>query len=428
MGFAARCLADSRDAKHTAASQQRIAKMRERKTAGGGEALAQEEKAQERRAPASRKKRLTGWEKVQLGLALLTLCCALVANPPVLRFLGVLASPCLGTCSVDVAAQADSLCPAEDPARVVYVRVPKTGSSTLMTYARQMHQTKGGFGLSEVREWEDAVPTLGVKPGQAADKRRRFTYFMEVANAVMYPTYEGYNRTWLNGHVFHFDWSQAMNLPEMNYVKYVPEWVWRFLHKSKPTLEELRAIREVSVMRKPQERLKSMYYYDRHGARNRIWRESFVAARGNVTLSECLVDPECVEVNELRRWCSLQTEFLCGFGEDCTRPLTAKAVAAAKVNIESSFVLVGTTERMRDTLALLEKRLPTYFQDATKLPDIVKLSYKHTHRDGEDAPFAAQAQAVLDDLCALDNELYDFVAKRLDQQLADCGVAPPSIG
>ena len=59
------------------------------------------------------------------------------------------------------------------------------------------------------------------------------------------------------------------------------------------------------------------------------------------TLQACLLDPACVEANELERWCSAQTETLCGTDEACYRPLQPAALERAKANLRREFALVG---------------------------------------------------------------------------------------
>ena len=81
-----------------------------------------------------------------------------------------------------------------------------------------------------------------------------------------------------------------------------------------------------------------------------------------LTILECLLDDQCVRVNEFSRWCSLQTEFFCGLDQECTRPLDASvALSKAKQNLREKFAVVGVLEDLSGSLKVLQARLPTYF-------------------------------------------------------------------
>ena len=68
------------------------------------------------------------------------------------------------------------------------------------------------------------------------------------------------------------------------------DWI-RYLYGRQYPMAPLR-ISQFTMLRHPEQRLVSMYYYDRYAARQAPWRKEFVAQRGNVTWNECWEEQE----------------------------------------------------------------------------------------------------------------------------------------
>uniref|UniRef100_A0A6S8FZC4 Heparan-sulfate 6-O-sulfotransferase n=1 Tax=Aplanochytrium stocchinoi TaxID=215587 RepID=A0A6S8FZC4_9STRA len=243
----------------------------------------------------------------------------------------------------------------------------------------------------------------------------RFSFYSPIAKKVARPGHV-YNRSFFEGHVFHLEWEEAASVfkyPKiLDHVPTVRDYLFPV-----PTKEELKRIEEISFLRKPAKRLASMYNYDRTMARSKMWREKFINERGEKSFEDCLLDSECVKVNELERWCSLQTEFLCGLHGDCVRPLTQKALDRAKANVDEKLVFVGLLERLDESFEMLERLFPVYFEGLSK----VKVGHKMKTPE-YDVVKNPEAKAVLDRLCRFDNNLYKYVEMAMTKRQRKCGL------
>lgn len=144
-----------------------------------------------------------------------------------------------------------------------------------------------------------------------------------------------------------------------------------------------------------------MYESLRTSKRSVKWREQFVRERGNASFEDCVVNEGCVRKNELVRWCSSQTEFLCGFHGDCVRPVEDKAFERIITNLLSPNIFISTVEDWTDTRKLLVKIFPRFFEN---------LSEKVTFQDKYSDHTLTQAQEkALEKICRVDNKLYNFV-------------------
>jgi len=380
-------------------------------------------------APHQAQRPMTRWEKIQLTGALCMMVFFAFVNPITLDHFGWMKTRCSGVCDVDPASRRMP-CGPTDTDRLVYIRIPKTGSSTveavINTFAKRKHFSKVYFD-----EDDGAVETLnstlsGREPREgyidsnpARAQAKRASLYRKVGSSILWPPWQGTRKTLFYGHIFRADWAAFAGLPDRRYVEWVPQWIWDVLHLQRASVKDLEDIKQFTVVRDPRRRLQSDYYYVRSYARNPDFRNDFVQMRGNSTFQECLLDPECAEKNEFRRWCSLQTQMICGLDEVCSRTLDEKALQYAKEQVEQSFALVGTLERLEDSLKLLENIFPTYFERLSENLDLLPMHKKHWNPRRE-KEFTPEAEAVLQDVCSVDLELYDFVDKLLSKRMEEC--------
>ena len=105
-------------------------------------------------------------------------------------------------------------------------------------------------------------------------------------------------------------------------------------------------------------------------------------------------------------------------------PLSKKALEVAKRNIKDELLFVGITERMDESVYILEKILPTYLEGVSDV-DIVYKNVGEARRqvrqkgNGKEV-LSKEAKKVLKDICTLDLELYEYVDKMLTQRVKQC--------
>jgi len=349
---------------------------------------------------------------------------------------------CQGICSLESHADDnesdDNKCSPVNPAKLVFMRIPKTGSSTVTSLFKTQANVKSTVSV-DLGEIENLVPSLPISnnhngnipqgyydPSIQATQSHLVQFYKQASLKVLTSTLNGRERVVFDGHFRYYNYLER----GYKYVSPIAEWRLHLpqfiqeLYNHLPTNEELAAqnkkygIPTISFVRQPYERLSSMYYFDRSQARNKYWRKDFIQQRGNATLDECLTNSTCVDVNELQRWCNIQTEMLCGVEKECMEtPLSKKALEIAKLNIQDEMLFVGITERMDESISILEKILPTYLEGISDV-DIVQKNVGEARRQvrqkgkGKEI-LSKEAKRVLKDICSLDLELYEYVDKML---------------
>jgi len=252
----------------------------------------------------------------------------------------------------------------------------------------------------------------------------------EIAKQVIIPgswlPFLDYEKFVFHGQVFNLLWRHAGEVvelpPTIQKLQRLLPIRGRGLIKGwlKPSEEELAATKQIAFVREPISRLSSMYWHSRTGHYDSKWRKRFVRDFGNSSLAECVADSKCVEDNDLRRWCSLQTEVFCGVQQGCRRPLNETSLEIAKKNMKEAFAFVGITEHFRDSLKVLAQVFPAHFQGidgVAELPHLKKNSYEPSLDKQQllDMP-------ALQDLCRLDIELYRFAVELFQERKAACSV------
>jgi hypothetical protein len=378
--------------------------------------------AQEKEAKKSKRTGKTAAKKdPKKGAALLVAILAIyfpilaVVNPTTVpKWIGKLYPPvCEGFCEVTVTE--GDVCSPLDTDRLVFVRIPKTASSSLLQlFAGQDRKATAAVDLGELEDLVSSIQMEGVKdqPGFHDPKTRQSrlrTFYRDAAQSVLYPSFSNQLRTLFQGHLHYFDFETFVPLNFPNSTSLLPDWVLDLYNRKYPKAPL--TIPQFTILRNPELRMASMYHYDRAGARTQDWRNQFVAQRGNETLEECLQDNACVADNDLARWCNLQTEMLCG--TDCLRGDSESALEQAKTVIKEKLFFVGLVERLPESLKLLSKFIPTYLEDVSNMPH-VKTSRRPELSD--------KSLKKLKEICRFDQELYDFADELLTQRLKQCSI------
>lgn len=153
-----------------------------------------------------------------------------------------------------------------------------------------------------------------------------------------------------------------------------------------------RTFRYITVLREPVSRVISLYRY--------------LKLEGSMSLEEFARSTQYQELN------NDQTRRIAG-GEPAIRPCTRKDLETAKQNLQNHFAVVGTTERIDETLALLklsfgwDKKIASYPRNVNA-------------RSGSD-PIPEAVINILQEKNRLDRELYDFADQLMNEKIAACG-------
>jgi Sulfotransferase family len=318
---------------------------------------------------------------------------------------------CIGTCDL---SDGSNTC-AINTDRLVYIRVPKTGSTSLLKLAHLQTKATSVIDIGELEDLVASIPFAAAKKNDlgfhdpSLKSQRIRDYYQQASRMILFPPHSS-PRTLYQGHLHVFNFTQQAPFVVKNRTtSLLPAWVLRLYNMEYPTKEQLQNIQYLTLLRRPMTRLSSMYYYDRHEARSSAWRKVFVEKYGNATLEECLSSEECIHKNHLERYCNLQTEILCGVTCDADN-----ALSLAKKHLEE-MRFFGLLERMDESMQLLTKVFPTYFEF---LPE--ELPREKTSGRRSAPELSEGAQARLDQLCRRDMELYDFANELLTKRIEVC--------
>lgn len=284
-----------------------------------------------------------------------------------------------------------------------------------------------GVPLFTHDEWIDAVPLLKLPKKETGDMninskgyykfkkegyspKARFTYFRELTDSVFFP--KGYRLKVSNfsvhqGNFFHLNWTEAHKMydPPQFWKRAFGDWfpVAQNILFPQPTIHDQENVFEIYLLEEPWIRLQRMYKMNRNSARSQRWRDQYKREKGDLDFFDCILDKECSRRNELKRWCSIQTESLCGLHSDCMRPLKEVALIRAKETILRSNVITLTLQNWKQTAEMLSKGFPRYFE--TLSSEFKSIPNQQT--------LNSEIIEALNDICSLDNELYAFVSQNM---------------
>uniref|UniRef100_A0A6A7G594 Heparan sulfate 2-O-sulfotransferase 1-like n=3 Tax=Hirondellea gigas TaxID=1518452 RepID=A0A6A7G594_9CRUS len=203
---------------------------------------------------------------------------------------------------------------------IIYNRVPKTGSTSLIGLAYDLCAINA-FNVIHVNTSKNS-PTLSLSD------QMKFVYNVSNWDEKKPGIY--------HGHVAYIDFV-------------------RFGVSRQPVY--------INMVRAPLDRLVSYYYFLRYGD---DLRPNLIRKRqGNkMTLDECVLRKH-VDCSPSVLW--IQVPFFCGQHAECWVPGSDWALQQAKHNLVHQYLVVGVTEEMEQFVALLEAALPRLFHGALHL-------------------------------------------------------------
>lgn len=256
-------------------------------------------------------------------------------------------------------------CSPLSPKVIVYNRIPKAGSTTLLTLLQQMSETNG-FNIS--------IPVPKHDPN--------------AARAAIQEALEANGTTVVVQH-FHF-----------------------------PDIIDNR-LAYFNVMRHPVERCISAYYYLRFGPRNETAKGVSLRRYGNLTLDRCLRRP--FEKLETCFNCPSQSQarFFCGpEGGICDKPPAEEMLRRAWFTMDTQY-FVGLTEDLPSTVFVLQSLYPDFFKGMSAALSVTEPARVNngTHPEPQKSTRRKIAQWT-----AVDMELYRRSEARLRELHAACEV------
>uniref|UniRef100_A0A1I7ZSQ4 Heparan sulfate 2-O-sulfotransferase n=1 Tax=Steinernema glaseri TaxID=37863 RepID=A0A1I7ZSQ4_9BILA len=170
----------------------------------------------------------------------------------------------------------------------------------------------------------------------------------------------------------------------------------------------------VNMVREPLDRLLSHYYFLRYGDNYRIGlRRS--RAGNNETFDEC-IEKKKKDCDMKMMW--LQIPYFCGTHSFCSEVGSKQALEEAKYNLLNHYLLVGTTDRLADFIALLEQVLPDFFHGALDHYNSLDENRAHLRYTKKKIPPSAQTLEIVKNnpIYQMEREFFDFAKNQFEEQ------------
>ena len=259
-----------------------------------------------------------------------------------------------------------SPCSPRDPQVIVYNRIPKAGSSTILNLLKNLSSVNNFALISPTPYYNHSVARDAILAALSSGKRA------VVCN--------------------HF------NFPELLYGK--------------------NDIAYINVMRDPVDRCISTYYYSRYGDRSNSEKREVLGRYGDITLDECLAKPDEELSSCLNCPPALQALAFCGRdGGSCSE--SSETLLQQSWETIKSHYFVGLTEDLDGTAAMLEGLFPSFFKGMTALSAVIAPKNTLQGRDEYVLP-SGQGRDIIAKKSVVDVELYRKVEERYNQLKTLC--------
>lgn len=296
------------------------------------------------------------------------------------------------------------LCRARHPDMVVYNRLPKCGSATLMRVLHSLPHDPGFRETSDERHnlrryTEEAlvqqVSTKFVPPFASRSAQRRFGFIQSHQFFVDF-TGEGlYDGTVV-----------TINIARDPVDRCVSEYYWI-------TRKMFGKLALRGIAKKDVNECAAAGCFDTRGKiiATPYFDTSALTAKEAEPWARQLMKETCN--NYLVRW-------FCGMDKVCMDPSSAEALERAEMNIRDHHLVVGVMEDLPTTFALLDALLPDVFGGAANLAEDGTVPHEH---EATYVPPSDATRQLLEELNAADMRLYSAIKERLQLQAKTCGVS-----
>lgn len=190
-------------------------------------------------------------------------------------------------------------------------------------------------------------------------------------------------------------------------------------HFNFPQLLYADRVAYMNVMRKPVDRCTSLYYYTRYGDRSRALKAEVLARYGNQSLDDCMARPAVEHAACFNCPPAEQALAFCGHEDgDCTRAAHEVVLSRAWANLQAHY-FVGVTEHLDATVEALTTIFPDFFAGAPNVLSTLP-EQKVTHTRSEYLEPSAASQAAMAVWASPDEELYARAAAQFWRLHARC--------
>ena len=317
-----------------------------------------------------------------------------------------------------------------------YNRIPKCGSSTLLTYIAKASKSKGHFSAAASRKkLRDAGCYVGVPPRQVCRTPRRVAFGVfrssdyeashfhpddSTSRAIatnMTAQARGHSALF-ERHIHYIDF-RAMGFPNPVYINLLRDPA--ALHTS-----SFYFFRDCICDQQPRKRYlaRGNRAKDFHAWCRADWHRKS-SEFCSLSINQCYDDYAACQrmMPPLALGGTVGIDFFCGTHADCDGPLEEK-LKRAKANLRDMYTWVGILERLQESLRLLQRLLPDEFgaMDATKWSDrVYQPEGAGGKANGTDVPTPATlARMKAHPLRAAEYDLYHFAENLLDCKLRAC--------
>eukprot|EP00095_Tigriopus_kingsejongensis_P001647 maker-scaffold801_size95070-snap-gene-0.18 protein:Tk01647 transcript:maker-scaffold801_size95070-snap-gene-0.18-mRNA-1 annotation:"heparin sulfate o-sulfotransferase-like" len=161
----------------------------------------------------------------------------------------------------------------------------------------------------------------------------------------------------------------------------------------------------INMIRRPLDRLVSYYYFLRYGDDFRV--NKIRSRMGDkMTFDEC-VERRLGDCDPKKLW--LQIPWFCGHFKQCWEPGNRWALEQAKFNLVHKYFLVGVTEELETFIELLEMTLPRFFQGATRMYQNSASAQHIRKTQHKETPTEATVDRMKSTkVWKMENEFYEF--------------------
>lgn len=246
---------------------------------------------------------------------------------------------------------------------VIYNRVPKTGSTSLMNVLYELYD-RNRFRVVQVHVTQyKHILTLADQVHLAEN----------ISSWSSTPTF-------YHGHFAYFD-------PRRVGVDVIPIFI--------------------NLVRKPLDRLVSHYYFLRYG--DDVLVNKVRAKEGDTTTFDECVEAGQPDCDPKKLW--IQIPFFCGTAPQCWDPGSEWAIAQAKHNLVSKYMIVGVTEELDSFVEVLEELIPRFFSGAMQFLDQSGKSHIKRTRHKDEVSEKTRHRMKNTKIWKMENEFYNFALK-----------------